>query len=898
MAEANARFMKRKVKAGAIEVDIETCTLIVNYEVEATVLGDMGEPIVADRKSNQKLIRLKTLNENTDVPRLVDQILEQCKLIHESKRPLVEGLLRDLQRHQQHGAAPRAARRAAAEPHAEPQAPAERASLAQLPAYIDQCYEGVEAAVHATGLLLQLAREPPALEPLVQDERLLGCLVRLLVDEGKKSADLALNIVSVLYALSQYSDFHAQLLAAKVGSLVMDVVDLEIKRHELRRRERAAAAAAGSEAEEARERLRQRKSETLLYVCFHLLLNLSEDINTERKMAAHGLVPMLTAMLARQNADLLVLVLAFLKKLSIFGENASEMGRARLADKLVAFVPNQHDEVLEAVLRLLSNLAFQPKCRAQMAKAGLAPKLLSLLRKGRHRLLAVRLLYQLSHLDSERAKMTASVPMLVGTVINTPDVALVPAEVFGLVVNLMTHTDNARACAKARGALRGLVTLAVRAQHTLALKALRNMTQAAGEDHAEELARTYSADLLELAAGAHSADVQVEALGLLANLPLGSVDELAEQLAHSGALELIHELLVAGMVEDDATLEAVRFVGALAEHGGCAALLARSGRLLAQLLDCFDSHQDDDEIVLAVVHACYRLLFNEVRRARRTDGRTPSPGSRLPNAPGSAPMRAARSAPDASPGLTAPGLALRSAERPIPTSYARRLTRARPRPRRDRTDPPGQRSPAASARCRSARCPRRRRRASGCCPNRSSSRTSSSSSSTSACRFAPSAPLRSISSPSTTRAATGCVRSARPSLKRTTPSGWRPSRRTTSSGTRRRSRSTRHSARWTCTTWTSSTTTAPTAPTRPTARTRRPAVTDTMTGTATGTASSMASTRTRRARSRARPARTARSPKKPTWAWAATSTASLTRRTPTSTTRRTRSTKATNEQLA
>lgn len=586
----------------------------------------MGEPIVAERKSNQKLIRLKALDENTDVGRLVDEILDKCKLIHESKRALVEGLLVDLQRQQQHGARAGGARRSrervdgagsggvqGGEPG---DSGGEVASLDRLGTYIDACYEGVEHAIVATGQLLQLAREPAQLEPLVNDDRLLGCVTRLLNDEGRRSADLAINIVSVLYALSAYSDFHAALLEFKVGSLVMDVVDLEIKRHALRERERASAPpdTGASAADEARrDKLRLKKQERLLYVCCHVLLNLAEDINTERKMCNHGLLPMLTALLSRHNGDLLLLALAFLRKLSIFGENADEMARARLADKLIAFVPNKHEGVLEQVLHLAYNLAFHPKCAAQLGAAGLSAKLLALLRRGRHRLLAVRLLYMLSARDDEKAKMIPSVPMLVGTVINTPDPSLVPPEVLALLVNLCANADAARACATARGALRGLVALGVRGQHVLALKLLRNLALHPREEHCEELARTYAADVLELAHSALVPDVQLEALGLLADLPLQCVDELPELLASSGALELAAQTLgPRAAAEGDAVLEAVRFVGACAAHAGCAPILARSGRLLPALLDVLSAQQDDDEIVLAAVHAFYRLLCAEV----------------------------------------------------------------------------------------------------------------------------------------------------------------------------------------------------------------------------------------------------------------------------------------------
>ena len=36
--------------------------LVVNYELEATILGELGDPMLGDRKECQKIIRLKVRN--------------------------------------------------------------------------------------------------------------------------------------------------------------------------------------------------------------------------------------------------------------------------------------------------------------------------------------------------------------------------------------------------------------------------------------------------------------------------------------------------------------------------------------------------------------------------------------------------------------------------------------------------------------------------------------------------------------------------------------------------------------------------------------------------------------------------------------------------------------------
>lgn len=63
----------------------------------------------------------------------------------------------------------------------------------------------------------------------------------------------------------------------------------------------------------------------MITVAFYLLLNLSEDTRTELKMRNKNIVHLLVKTLDRENEELLVLVVSFLKKLSIFLENKNDM---------------------------------------------------------------------------------------------------------------------------------------------------------------------------------------------------------------------------------------------------------------------------------------------------------------------------------------------------------------------------------------------------------------------------------------------------------------------------------------------------------------------------------------------------------------------------------------------
>jgi hypothetical protein len=388
MAESEARYMRRKVKAGLIEADHEECAIVVHYEVEATVLGDMGEPIVAERQENHKRIKLKTLNENTNIPRLAQEMVEKCKLIHPSKMPLVENLLFELQEHRlrldKGQAGGKESRRRRKKDEQGNDREGEKPSLKKLDQYIEGMYDGTEAATQSTYMILQLARSPDNLETMLQNEALLGLLSRLLKEEGRKSMDLAINIIYILYSFSNFSQFHTTLQQAQVGNTIMQLIELETKRHAVREREREQEAQAqgalpreDEHEKEKRHKLVLRKQEKLLYVCFHVLLNLAEEPEIERKMAKRGIVFSLMQMLERSNPELLVLVLIFLKKLAIFKENLpSFRSKVLLGDKLVPFVPNHAEALAVSSLRcsstsLLTVRAARPYSLALCCRASL-----------------------------------------------------------------------------------------------------------------------------------------------------------------------------------------------------------------------------------------------------------------------------------------------------------------------------------------------------------------------------------------------------------------------------------------------------------------------------------------------------------------------------------------------
>ena len=77
--DSDPRYLKRKVKAGSLDVHPTEKALVVNYELEATILGELGDTMLGDRRECQKIIRLKSLNSSTDITALANEVITKCK---------------------------------------------------------------------------------------------------------------------------------------------------------------------------------------------------------------------------------------------------------------------------------------------------------------------------------------------------------------------------------------------------------------------------------------------------------------------------------------------------------------------------------------------------------------------------------------------------------------------------------------------------------------------------------------------------------------------------------------------------------------------------------------------------------------------------------------------------
>ncbi|CAL8098284.1 unnamed protein product [Calicophoron daubneyi] len=496
----DAKFLKRKIRGGSIDVHPTEKAIVVHYETEATILGEMGNPMVGDRKESQKIIRVKNLNENTNIPELARKIVDSCQLISESKIPQVEHLLKYLLGRKETGGAKALKSASAGEKLADPGAfdsteIDEVAHLTDVDEYLELLYEDLPDKLRASALILQLARNPDNLEELFQNETLVGALARVLREDWKKSTDLATNITYIFFCFSSFSNFHGVIIHFKIGALTMSVVEHELQKYELWIQElekkkstlntnlsktddlgAVEEAKKSYETSSAKFESLIRKQEQLFRVSFYLLLNISEDLNVEVKMHHKGIVSLISRCLNRNNFELLILLVSFLKKLSIFVENKDEMLRNKVIEHVIKLLDRPEDELINITLRLLFNLSFDTNARLEMVSRGLINTLVGLLDNELHRPIALYILYHLSTEDKSKAAFaeTDCLPALMKICLERQDemTELVP---MALAINLACDPSCAIRLGEKKG-IRILMKRAIKMRDPLIMKLLRNIS--------------------------------------------------------------------------------------------------------------------------------------------------------------------------------------------------------------------------------------------------------------------------------------------------------------------------------------------------------------------------------------------------------------------------------------
>ncbi|CAE7209702.1 KAP115 [Symbiodinium natans] len=479
--------------------------------------------------------------------------------------------------------------------------------------------------------ILRVCTEPTNLEILAEHENLLQVLSRELRENSKKSSDLCVVSVCVFLCFSHFSQFHPVLMQNQCGDVTMRVLEYEsqraqVRKEDMERRQKRVQELEDCTAEdkkllakdEKKYKLQLRKQNKLMHISLSVLLNLAEEISIEKKMVNRKMPTLLLQLLDRSQEDLLLVVLTFLKKLSVFEENKDQIAVPQTLNNLVRLAQNPNARISLLALRLLFNLSFDERVRAALVESGIIKLLVDLLKNPPFRHIVLRLLYHFSMDDRCKSLMAYhrdGMIMLLQLVVHFPE-PRVGKDLVALMVNLAAHARAAEVIVQS-GLFPAIVLRVLKHRDPLLCKVIRHVASHQGV--LEQMYELLQSEDVRMAKWMHefvrmavcsvdNPDMLVEVLGTLANVTLEEVPWA--ELCEAGLLELLTRLLVPSFSEDDVVLECVLLASNLACCPESAQHIAGS-RLPALMQDLLVEKREDEEIVVQLLFTFHCLLLHD-----------------------------------------------------------------------------------------------------------------------------------------------------------------------------------------------------------------------------------------------------------------------------------------------
>ncbi|CAK9802123.1 Kinesin-associated protein 3 [Anthophora quadrimaculata] len=671
-----AKFLKRKVRSGTLDVHATEKALVVNYDVEALILGELGDPMLGDRKECQKIIRLKSLNADTNVSLLAKEVIEKCSLIHESKLREVEQLIYYLQNRKMNDSSTnndnnsQPSRPASSNSMSTDNGEVERAVISNVDNYIELLYEEIPGKIKGSSLILQLARIPDNLHELTKNESLLSALARVLREDWRRSIELSTNIVYIFFCFSTYSQFHNIVLEYRIGSLCMDIIDFELRRYdqwkedmEKRRRHFENTTgltffSSGNDNYDKKTKIvddiwntdgpldyeiKKRSNEITATVTENDIKKLKEELEKSRKKFKS---------LTKKQEQLLRVAFYLLLNIAENMEVERKMRKKNVIGMLIKTLDRKNTDLLILVIAFLKKLSIFRENKDLMAEENIIEKIPRLLQSNNADLVlsALKLLFNLSFDARLRAKMirvgllTKLIKLLgqsdiknkttiLGLLYHTSMDDKVKAmftntECIQMITNMILNSEDDQP--KLELIALG-INLAINSKNAqlmvennrlqgLIKKAFRTQNplimkmirNISQHDSTKENFVEFVGDFAMALNQSDSQDFVLEIIGVLGNLELPDLD-YSQILHRCDLIPWIRNNLVPGKAPDDLVLEIVIFLGTAAYDEDCARLLCKADILLS-LIELLRAKQEDDEMVLQIIYVFYQISKHDSTR--------------------------------------------------------------------------------------------------------------------------------------------------------------------------------------------------------------------------------------------------------------------------------------------
>ena len=342
---------------------------------------------LSDRKF--KKIKVKKINLGDDIDKISRKIVEKCKYIPEHWLHDVVDIIHRLQMRTEEKSED-----SFSGDHSYSQSSEDDTSTL-IGSCLDSLYSGTEEKIAAIRKLLNVAcNDIGNLRLLVEHQPIMSAISRLIEDDSICSSELTFNLGKVCLALSSVKRQRELLPKYRIGSLIMSVVQLEVKRlnlliNEDNPKETEKGTSGGIV-----------RNDNILHVHLTILVELSNDVATFQKMLKRHLSKLLLSCIKTTSKQCILIALILLKRASIFEEVVVFMKDAcdttSLIETFLAFLMIDDPSIPRLVLGILYNLSFDSQTRHLLIKSNVPSFLMFTKGGGKTKELLWKTIYQFS----------------------------------------------------------------------------------------------------------------------------------------------------------------------------------------------------------------------------------------------------------------------------------------------------------------------------------------------------------------------------------------------------------------------------------------------------------------------------------------------------------------------
>jgi hypothetical protein len=308
----------------------------------------------------QVVIHVPKIDEDTDIVRVAHKAMKKCKYIPEKWIDKVAGVLQEIQLRNLH--------QSNNSEEFDSTSDFEEGVSDRLESNLELLYGDEEDKNSALKNILSLCMDINNLEYILSDHPLMSALSRILSDPGACSSRVIFDVVKIFLSLADFPEFHEKISKYRIGASVIATIDLEVRRADHIEKDMV-------DRSKARQSDESSRSNNTLFICFQILIRLSDDSSIMRKMLRKNLTEMLLKSLRSCSKRCLNSVLLLLIRATVYEEVVHEIciyESNRFPIMQLVYLLSANDNTISRnSLRVLFNLSFNEDALTKMVEANI-----------------------------------------------------------------------------------------------------------------------------------------------------------------------------------------------------------------------------------------------------------------------------------------------------------------------------------------------------------------------------------------------------------------------------------------------------------------------------------------------------------------------------------------------